>query len=148
MVEIKVLGHEEIDKSAWDCFVMEHGENFLQLSLYAELNIRKGCKAKYIVLYEKNKLKGGMMFMVKPAFLPRIVGTSPIAEDNRREIIDQVLKEYMNHAKKTFSNYVTVTDLEVAGEMFRKNGFVSDQRATIYIDTTKDHDELWKNLLE
>ena len=147
MAKITVV--EQIDKAKWDKLVLDNGEIFRQLSANADLNVKHGLQAKYILYYDDNKLKGGMLFFqLKNGLLSRIIGMPPVAEKNSRLVIEVIIKEYRKIIKNyaPIFNTVMVEDIKGIGSIFLKNGFTSDARATIVLDTSNSLDEIWQKV--
>jgi len=156
MAEINIK--EISNKDEWEDFIEKYKEaNFLQSWYWGEFHKRLGQKIQRSGFYQNNKLKGVMLSIVEEAKRGRhlIVPAGPIIDWNDKDIVSSFVKEIKKIAYLNDCAFVRVRpqllSSDFSKKLFKDLGFVTapmhlHAEETSQLDTTKDEDELLKNM--
>jgi len=150
---------QNIDKQAWNDFVMNHPNgNVFQLPGMYEM-YRKTPKFTPVILIandEKNRIVGCLMSVIHRDYngligeltARSIIMGGPLAENNNSEVLDALLKNYNKiiSLKAIYSQFRNLFAMNNYLIPFEKNGYRFDEHLDILIDLSQTKEELENQL--
>jgi len=164
MSDIKGITVDNISRKEWSEFVSSHpyGNIFQTPEMYEVYEGTKNYEPLFVGAVDgRGTILGVLVSVVQKEFggplgsltSRCVTWGGPLVRANgkveeRREILDFILKEQNRIAKKKaiYMQFRNLWDMSEYNEIFEKNGYEYEEHLNILIDLTKSEDEIWSGL--